>query len=81
MPFMILGTNIDYEHICFIDTPGYNPSDFHDGFTSEDVLTAKEFLNNASTFLWLIGADSNGTIPASDLDFLCNLDLEGKKKT
>ncbi len=79
MPFMVLGTNLDYEHICFIDTPGYNPSDTNEGFTSEDIKTSKEFLSNASTFLWLIGADSNGTIPASDLDFLSELELENKK--
>jgi hypothetical protein len=79
MPFMVLGTNINYEHICFIDTPGYNPSDVSDGYTSDDIGTAKEFLTNANTFIWLVGADVNGTIPSSDLDFLSNLNLEDKK--
>ncbi len=79
MPFMVYGTQIEHEHICFIDTPGYNPSDADTGYTSEDITTAKEFLDNATTFLWLIGADANGTIPSSDLDFLSDLDLEKKK--
>ncbi len=79
MPFMVLGSSIDYKHICFIDTPGYNPSDIDGGHTNQDTNTSKEFLSNSSTFIWLIGADSNGTIPASDLDFLNDLDLENKK--
>lgn len=79
MPFMVLETNLDYEYICFIDTPGYNPADADEGFTEDDIKTSKEFLSNATIFLWLIGADSNGTIPASDLDFLSELELDSKK--
>jgi GTPase SAR1 family protein len=79
MPFMVLGSNIDYEHICFIDTPGYNPSDIEGSHTNLDIGTAKEFLSNSSSLIWLIGADSNGTIPASDLEFLSDLDLDNKQ--
>ena len=79
MPFMVLGTQIKYEDICFVDTPGYNPATTSDGFTGEDMHTASEFLDNANSLLWLIGADANGTIPASDLEFLSNLNLEEKK--
>lgn len=70
MPFVFLTTPMQYEHLCFIDTPGYNPSDVADGHTSEDVKTAEEFVQNAEALLWLIGLDSNGTIAKSDLDFL-----------
>ncbi len=79
MPFMVLGTQIKYEDLCFVDTPGYNPATTSDGFTGEDIHTATEFLENANTLLWLIGADANGTIPASDLEFLSSLNLEDKK--
>ncbi len=79
MPFIIMAVQKEYENICFIDTPGYNPADTADGFTAEDIQTAKDFLQNASSFLWLIGADANGTISANDLDFLNDLDIEDKK--
>lgn len=78
MPLMIVGTEIEQENICFIDTPGYNPPNSDETYTQEDVYTAKEFLSNASSFIWLIGADANGTISSSDIDFLSELDLEGK---
>ena len=78
MPYMIIGSKMDYNHICFIDTPGYNPATISDGFTSEDVKTAKEFLEEANALVWLIGADASGTIPASDLKFLSSLNLEDK---
>jgi len=78
MPYMIIGTKTDYKNICFIDTPGYNPASISDGFTSEDIKTAKSFLEDVDTLIWLIGADANGTISQSDLEFLENLDLENK---
>lgn len=79
MPFMIIGTAINkFENLCFIDTPGYNPSDIDGGFTSEDKHTAEEFLGNSEVLLWLIGLDSNGTISSSDIEFLSQLDLENK---
>lgn len=67
----------DFTHICFVDTPGYNPA--KTGTTSKDENTAKEALENANALLWLVGLDTNGTIPASDLDFLDSLDLYDKK--
>ena len=73
MPFVFLTTPMQYEHLCFIDTPGYNPADVADGHTSEDIKTAEEFVQNAEALLWLIGVDSNGTIAKSDLDFLDNV--------
>ena len=79
MPYMIIATKLEYENICFIDTPGYNPADVNEGFTSEDIKTAKEFLEEANCFIWLIGADANGTIQSNDLKFLKSLDLKNKK--
>jgi len=79
MPYMMIGTNIDYENLCFIDTPGYNPASIEHGFTSEDVNTAKSFLENVNILIWLIGADANGTISQSDLEFLESVNLENKQ--
>lgn len=78
MPLMIVGTQIEQENICFIDTPGYNPPNSDETYSEDDVQTAKEFLSNASTFIWLIGADANGTISSSDIEFLNELDLNNK---
>ena len=77
LPMMVMETPIPaYQHICFIDTPGYNPSD--SGFSGKDKDTASEYLANANALIWLISAQ-DGTFPASDLEFLDSLDLEGKK--
>ncbi|WP_434579808.1 dynamin family protein [Sulfurimonas sp. NW15] len=79
MPYLLIASPLSHDHICFVDTPGYNPATISDGFTSEDVKTAKDFLENANALLWLIGGDSNGTIGNTDLQFLENLNLEDKK--
>ena len=77
-PIMAIETPMEsYNNICFIDTPGYNPS--NTGYSSNDRNTSKEYLEHANTLLWVIGIDTNGTIPASDLDFLENIALENKK--
>jgi hypothetical protein len=79
MPIMAIETPIEeYKHICFIDTPGYNPSST-ESFTDQDFSTAQEYLNHSNVLLWLIGLDSNGTFPSSDLNFINNLSLDGKK--
>lgn len=78
LPMIAMETSIpDYKHICFVDTPGYNPSS--SGYTSEDFNTASEYLTNSNALIWLVGLDTNGTIPQSDLKFLEQLDLENKK--
>lgn len=70
MPFILLSTETDYEHLCFVDTPGYNPSKAQGGFQAEDMKTALEFVHNADALIWLIGMDAHGTISSSDLGFL-----------
>ncbi len=78
LPMMAMQTSIpDFPHICFVDTPGYNPPKV--GSAKNDFETAKEYLNNANALIWMIGLDSNGTIPHTDLDFLEKLNLENKK--
>lgn len=78
MPFVFLTTPLPYQHLCFIDTPGYNPADTG-GHTSEDVRTAEEFAHNADALLWLIGLDANGTIGQSDLAFLDRIGNHSQK--
>jgi len=81
MPFMTLSCQLPpeyFENICFIDTPGYNPA-MTDEYTDEDKRTASEYLERANTLIWVIGLDSQGTIPASDLEFLSELNLNNKK--
>ena len=79
VPMMAIETKIkNYKNICFIDTPGYNPT--NTGTTDSDHQTANEYLENANVLLWMIGVDaSDGAIPASDLEFLEELSLEDKK--
>jgi len=80
MPYMAVGTPMDqavFEHLCLIDTPGYNPAE-SDGYTEEDKKTALKYLQNANALIWVIGLDSTGTIPKSDLDFLESMNLSGK---
>ncbi len=77
LPMVAMETSIpEYTHICFVDTPGYNPS--NSGFTGNDSNTATEALSNANALIWLIGLDTNGTIPQSDLEFLETLELDNK---
>ncbi|MGP1561901.1 MAG: dynamin family protein [Helicobacteraceae bacterium] len=78
LPFVVLATDLQFENICFVDTPRYNsPSGM--GNYDADLSTAKEFLEKAQAFLWLVGLGTNGTISNDDLDFLSELDLEGKE--
>jgi len=67
-----------YEHLCFVDTPGYNPG-VSGNSTITDKETSRGFLNQGESIIWLIGLDSTGTIQQSDLEFLDNLELETKK--
>lgn len=79
MPYMLLTTKMDYEHICFVDTPGYNPSSSQGSHTADDEKIAREFVDNANALIWVIGADVNGTIPRTDVQFLKNILGESDK--
>ena len=57
-------------HIAFIDLPGYDAATSTGAHTEGDRLKAREFIAQAQALIWLIGLDSNGEIPASDIDFL-----------
>ncbi|GAA7123575.1 hypothetical protein HpCHN48_12200 [Helicobacter pylori] len=77
MPFMLLSTpSVPFEFLCFIDTPGYNPS--NQDYTGGDRQASKEYLNHAKHILWLISCERGG-IEKSDLDYLQELYEEGKQ--
>ncbi|WQT30912.1 acyl carrier protein [Helicobacter pylori] len=77
MPFMLLSTpRVPFEFLCFIDTPGYNPS--NQGFTGGDKEASKESLKHAKHILWLISCE-RGEIHKDDLEFLQELYEEGKQ--
>ncbi|GAA9990244.1 hypothetical protein VN1029_11480 [Helicobacter pylori] len=77
MPSMLLSApSVPFEFLCFIDTPGYNPS--NQGYTGGDRQASKEYLNHAKHILWLISCERGG-IEKSDLDYLQELYEEGKQ--
>ncbi|GHP77119.1 GTPase [Helicobacter pylori] len=78
MPFMLLSApSVPFEFLCFIDTPGYNPS--NQGYTGGDKEASKESLKHAKHILWLISCERGG-IESGDLEFLQELyEEEGKQ--
>ncbi|GAA7008104.1 hypothetical protein ID0154_07700 [Helicobacter pylori] len=77
MPLMLLSApSVPFKHLCFIDTPGHNPS--NQGYTGGDKQASKEYLNHAKHILWLISCERVG-IESDDLDYLQELYEEGKE--
>ncbi|GAA8326365.1 hypothetical protein HpBT193_11700 [Helicobacter pylori] len=77
MPSMFLSApSVPFEFLCFIDTPGYNPS--NQGYMGGDRQASKECLNHAKHILWFISCERGG-IEKSDLDYLQELYEEGKQ--
>ncbi|GAA8479397.1 acyl carrier protein [Helicobacter pylori] len=71
MPLMLLSApSVPFEHLCFIDTPGYNPS--NQGYTGGDEQASKEYLKHAKHILWLISCERGG-IESDDLKYLQEL--------
>ncbi|GAA9046223.1 acyl carrier protein [Helicobacter pylori] len=78
MPSMLLSApSVPFEFLCFIDTPGHNPS--NRGYTGGDRQASEEYLNHAKHILWLISCD-RGSIEKSDLDYLQELYEEHGKQ-
>lgn len=77
MPSMLLSApSVLFEFLCFIDTPGYNPS--NQGYMGGDRQASEEYLANAKYILWVIDCQ-HGTIQSDDLDYLQELYEEGKQ--
>ncbi|MCQ2777574.1 dynamin family protein [Helicobacter pylori] len=77
MPLMLLSApSVPFEFLCFIDTPGYNPS--NQGYTGGDKQASKESLKHAQNILWLISCERGG-IEGDDLEYLQELYEEGRQ--
>ncbi|KMT68698.1 dynamin family protein [Helicobacter pylori] len=77
MPLMLLSApSVPFEHLYFIDTPGYNPS--NQGYTGGDEQASKESLKHAKHILWLVSCERGG-IEGDDLEYLQELYEEGKQ--
>ena len=71
LPFVAIETPLrGLNHLAFIDLPGYDAARSEGAHTEDDLSTSMEFASQAQALIWLVGADSNGEIPAADLDFL-----------
>ncbi|GAA7567509.1 hypothetical protein HpMMM14_12310 [Helicobacter pylori] len=78
MPSILLSApSVPFEFLCFIDTPGYNPS--NQGYTGGDRQASEEYLANAKYILWVIDCQ-HGTIQSDDLDYLQELYEEHGKQ-
>ena len=81
MPFMCVGVQMKHEcfsDICFIDTPGYNPSSTAAEHSHGDRRTAVKFAQQADSIIWLIALGTDGTVPESDLEFIQQIGVEGR---
>ncbi len=77
MPSMLLSApSVPFEFLCFIDTPGYNPS--NQGYTGGDRQVSEEYLANAKSILWVMDCD-RGPIQGNDLNYLQELYEEGRQ--
>lgn len=80
MPFMCVGVQMKhacFSNVCFIDTPGYNPPATAGEHSQGDRRTAVQYAQQADSIIWLIGLDSTGTVPDSDLEFIQQIGVEG----
>jgi GTPase SAR1 family protein len=72
LPFICVDVPLDtelFEHLCVIDTPGYNPGS--DGAAqAADRRNATSLVKQASALIWVIGLDPAGTILQSDIEFI-----------
>ena len=80
MPFISVQVPLDndlFGNIAIIDTPGYNPGS--DGlYQAFDRAVAAEYINQCDALIWVINI-KDGTLPASDGDFLEQLGFSGEK--
>lgn len=71
MPHVVIEASMpNLEHLAFIDMPGYDPAASETADTEADYSVASAALGEADAVIWLIALDSNGTLPANDLEFL-----------
>jgi signal recognition particle receptor subunit beta len=64
-----------YNHIAFLDTPGYSKADTSGYSLKTDEKIARAQLNSSNFILWFIQAD-DGTIREDDIEFLNSINKE-----
>ncbi len=80
LPFVAIETHLrGLNQLAFIDLPGYDAARSEGAHTDDDLNTSMEFASQAQALIWLVGADSNGEIPAADLDFLIEQQSESRR--
>lgn len=67
-----------YEHIAFLDTPGYSKPDAESYSAKTDEQIARRQLNTADYILWFVPAE-HGTIRNEDVAFLQSLQTDVPK--
>lgn len=79
MPYISVQAPMDwslFEHLCLIDTPGYNPGNSQT--QGADYRVAQQLVGRASAMIWLVGLQNNGTLSSSDLAFIEQSGLYGQ---
>ena len=62
-----------YEHLAFLDTPGYSKPDAAEYSVKTDEQIARGQLNTSNFILWFVPLEKNGTISQTDIDFIRTL--------
>jgi GTP-binding protein EngB required for normal cell division len=76
MPLIFVRTQLNpelFEHLCLIDTPGYNAGHGVSEGGARDRHQASNLAHRADELVWMIGIDVNGVIPESDMAFICEI--------
>lgn len=81
LPFVTVSCPMEdgLDHVCFIDTPGFNAVSCEGLSTSDDFMVARDYMNQADALIWVVGLDVNGTFDRQSLDFLATLCQESSK--
>ncbi len=71
LPYVTIETTLrGMNHVALVDLPGYDAAAAEGAYTATDEHTATTFMDGADAIVWLVGLDSNGTLPVSDLSHL-----------
>ena len=62
-----------FSNVCLVDTPGYNAAST--GTMQHDRSVGYNYIKDAKFLIWVIGLDSNGTFPKTDIEFLMDPEL------
>ena len=72
---LIQSLDMPYNHVVFLDTPGYTKAEFHKKEDNTDENIAREHLATADYLIWLVDIEK-GTIPNQDLEFIKTLEFQ-----